>query len=65
VWIDGSGNVHRSADSGRNWHDEVGSIGGQPAAFTAHGSELYAARADGNVVRSSDGGATWSLRARP
>jgi hypothetical protein len=65
VWIDGSGGVHRSADGGRRWQDDVGSIGTQPAAFMAYGSELYAARTDGNVVRSTDGGASWSLRARP
>jgi photosystem II stability/assembly factor-like uncharacterized protein len=65
VWIDGSGDVHSSENGGRTWRDGVGSIGAQPAAFAAHGSDLYAARVDGNVVRSSDGGATWALRARP
>jgi hypothetical protein len=64
-WIDGSGGVHRSGDGGRKWRDGVGSIGGAPAAFMAHGAELYAALADGNVLRSTDGGAGWSLRARP
>jgi photosystem II stability/assembly factor-like uncharacterized protein len=65
VWIDGSGSVHVSGNGGRMWRDDVGSIGAQPAAFVAHGSDLYAARVDGNVMRSVDGGATWALRARP
>src|SRR5439155_25750357 len=65
VLINGSGSVDRSADAGRTWHDGVGTIGAQPAAFMAHGSTLYAARVDGNVVSSADGGANWSLRSRP
>jgi hypothetical protein len=65
VLIDGAGSIHVSANAGRTWRDGVGSIGSQPAAFMAHGSDLYAARVDGNVVASRDGGATWTLRAKP
>jgi hypothetical protein len=60
--VDGQGQVQRSRDGGRRWRP-VGSIGGQPAAFLAHESELYAALADNTVKRSTDGGASWALRA--
>lgn len=62
--VDGDGRVLRSADAGRSW-SPVGAIGGQPAAFTAAGDDLYAALADGTVKRSADGGRTWSVRATP
>ena len=45
--------------------EALGSIGGQPAAFIAHGRDLYAALADATVVRSTDGGRTWTVRATP
>lgn len=64
-WIDADGSVHRSTNGGRNWQDHIGSIGGQPTAFMAHHSELYAALADGTVKRSTDGGARWTVRAKP
>lgn len=62
--IDGQGQVLRSTDRGRRW-SPVGAIAGQPAAFIADGKDLYAALTDGTVKRSSDGGATWTVRAAP
>jgi hypothetical protein len=62
--VDGQGQVQRSRDGGRQWRP-TGSIGGQPAAFIGHESELYAALADSTVKRSTDGGATWTVRAAP
>lgn len=62
--VDGNGQVSASTDGGRSFKDR-GSIGGQPAAFESHGEDLYAAQADGTVVRSADAGATWTVRARP
>lgn len=60
--VDGRGRVSRSSDGGRSFN-AVGSIDGQPAAFVSDGNELYAARADGTVLRSTDGGARWAVRA--
>ncbi|MGH2949307.1 MAG: F510_1955 family glycosylhydrolase [Solirubrobacteraceae bacterium] len=62
--VDGQGRVQRSGDGGRQWQP-TGTIGGQPVAFIAHGSELYAALSDSTVKRSEDGGASWTLRAAP
>jgi hypothetical protein len=62
--VDGQGQVQHSGDGGRQWQP-TGSIGGQPAAFIAHETELYAALADSTVKRSTDGGASWTLRAAP
>ena len=62
--VDGQGRVQRSGDGGRQWQP-AGYIGGQPAAFIVHESELYAALTDSTVKRSTDGGATWTLRATP
>jgi photosystem II stability/assembly factor-like uncharacterized protein len=62
--VDGQGQVHRSGDGGRQWQP-AGRIGGQPAAFIAHGDELYAALADSAVKHSADGGSTWTVRATP
>jgi len=62
--VDGRGQVQRSADGGRAWQP-IGSIGGQPVAFIAHGADLYVALADSTVKRSSDGGANWMVRASP
>jgi hypothetical protein len=62
--VDGQGQIQRSPDGGRKW-EAAGNLGGQPAAFVAHGNELYAALADSTVKRSTDGGATWTVRATP
>ncbi len=62
--VDGQGQVQQSGDGGRQWQP-TGSIGGQPAAFIAEKSELYAALTDGTIKRSTDGGATWTVRAAP
>lgn len=62
--IDGQGQVSRSSDAGKTF-SPVGSIGAQPSAFVSHGDDLYAALATGNVVRSTDGGASWAVRATP
>lgn len=62
--VDGEGQVSRSADAGKSF-EEVGSIGGPPSAFVSSGKNLYAALGDGNVLRSTDGGANWRVRATP
>jgi hypothetical protein len=56
--------VQHSADGGRQWQP-AGSIGGQPVAFAADDSELYVALPDSTVKRSTDGGASWTIRAAP
>jgi hypothetical protein len=56
--------VRHSGDAGRNWRTR-GTVGGQPAAFISHGSDLYVALHDGTVRRSTDGGRSWTLRAAP
>lgn len=58
------GRVSRSADAGLSW-EEVGDIGGQPAAFENAGRDLYAALHDGTVKVSRDGGRTWTVRSQP
>jgi hypothetical protein len=62
--VDGQGAVQQSGDGGRRWRP-TGNIGGQPVAFIAHDAELYAALADSTVKRSTDGGASWTVRATP
>lgn len=62
--IDAQGRVSRSADAGKSF-EAVGTIGGQPAAFVNDRKQLYAALGDGRVMRSSDGGANWAVRAGP
>ncbi|MFC6695665.1 F510_1955 family glycosylhydrolase [Nocardioides daphniae] len=52
------GAIHISSDDGQDWK-EVGSIGGQPAAFTISDQGWYAAT-DTTVLRSTDSGATWA-----
>lgn len=56
--IDVDGVVRVSTDTGRTWR-EVGSIDGQPAAFTISDQGWYAAT-ETTVYRSTDGGDTWS-----
>jgi len=62
--ITGTGEVFRSPDAGRSL-DLRGRIGGRPAAFLAEGSDLYVALHDGTIQRSTDGGATWTVRSTP
>jgi len=62
--IDGQGQAQLSRDGGRRWQ-VVGSIEGQPAAFIASGTDLYAALGDGSVKRSTTGGRLWTVRATP
>jgi hypothetical protein len=62
--VDGAGDVFLSAD-GAGGFERRGSIGGQPAAFLGKGAELYAALHDGTIERSTDGGATWTVRSTP
>jgi len=63
--VDGTGQVSVSDDGGNGWRPR-GSIGGQPAAFTAVDERtLYAALPDGTIMGSSDGGAAWRVRSRP
>ncbi len=62
--VDGEGSVHRSSDAGRRWTLR-GNVGGEPAAVTASGSDVYVALHDGTVKSSSDGGATWTVRSTP
>lgn len=56
--INVAGVVRVSTDTGRTWR-EVGSIDGQPAAFTISDQGWYAAT-ETTVYRSTDGGDTWS-----
>jgi photosystem II stability/assembly factor-like uncharacterized protein len=63
VGFDGS--VARSDDAGRSWQ-EVGQVGGKPAAFEgAAAGELYLALHDGTIKHSADGGASWLVRSTP
>jgi hypothetical protein len=63
--VAGSGQVFASRDGGRRLEHQ-GEIGGQPAALVAEGaSELYVALHDGTIKRSTDGGATWTVRSNP
>lgn len=59
------GLVFVSADGGRNLRN-VGDVGGAPAALLARGpAEFYVALHDGTIKRSTDGGATWTVRSAP
>lgn len=64
IVIDADGRVHSSTDDGRSFN-EVGDLGGPPAAFDSDGTDLYAALHDGIVKRSTDAGRSWSVRSRP
>ena len=52
------GLVRVSTDSGRTWR-EIGSIEGQPAAFTISAQGWFAAT-ETAVYRSTDDGDTWT-----
>lgn len=63
--VNGAGQVRSSATSGRRW-TALGNVGGQPAAFLAQtAQELYVALHDGTVLRSADGGSSWTVRSTP
>jgi hypothetical protein len=63
--VAGGGQVFASRDGGRRLEHQ-GEIGGQPAALVAEGPrELYVALHDGTITRSTDGGATWTVRSTP
>ena len=63
--VDAAGDVHVSRRPGTAWR-RVGSIGGQPAAFTAESErDLYAALHDGTIKRSVDGGRSWAIHSAP
>jgi photosystem II stability/assembly factor-like uncharacterized protein len=62
--VDAEGVVSASEDGGEEW-EEVGEVGGEPAAFDAAGDDLLAALHDGTVKQSGDGGRTWSVRSVP
>lgn len=63
--VDDRGRVLTSTDGGRTLR-ERGEIGGQPAALLGQeADELYVALHDGTIKRSSDGGASWTVRSRP
>lgn len=53
--------VHVSPDRGTTW-EERGSAGGQPAALTAEGEQVFIATGDGRILESSDSGRTFSVR---
>lgn len=56
------GRVQVSRNGGRRF-EEAGRVDGAPVAFMADGNELYVALGDGTVRQSSDGGASWAMRA--
>ena len=60
--VDGAGAVHRSDDAGRSWEAQ-GEVGGQPAALSSHGGELYVALHTNEVKVSDNGGRSWRARA--
>ena len=63
--VDGNGEVFSSGDSGDSF-ERRSSIGGQPAALLGQAAdELYVALHDGTIKRSTDGGATWTIRSTP
>jgi photosystem II stability/assembly factor-like uncharacterized protein len=58
------GDVRASADGGRTWR-ALSSVRGEPAALAAASrEEAWVALHDGRILRSRDGGATWSTAAR-
>jgi hypothetical protein len=63
--VDGDGRVSVSRDSGVSW-TKMGDVGGQPAAFLAHGPQtLYVALHDGTVKVSRQAGRVWRVRSTP
>jgi hypothetical protein len=59
------GQLWLSPDRGRRWR-RLGEVGGRPAAFVAYADgHMYAAIHEGIIKRSTDGGRSWRLLARP
>lgn len=63
VGVDLQGVVHVSDDRGGTWQ-ERGSAGGQPAALTAEGDDVFVATGDGRILESADGGRSFTVRYR-
>jgi hypothetical protein len=61
VGVDPNGGVQVSVDGGTTW-EQRGNAGGQPAAVTADGEDVFVATRDGRVVESNDGGRTFEVR---
>jgi photosystem II stability/assembly factor-like uncharacterized protein len=59
--VDAAGAVHRSADAGGSW-EALSEVGGQPAALSSHGAELYVALHTNEVKVSENGGRSWRAR---
>ena len=64
VVVDGEGRVRRSANEGRSF-DDVGDVGGQPAALSAGDDGLYVALHSNEIKVSRDRGASWEVRVVP
>ena len=63
--VDGRGDVFASRDRGLTF-ERRGGVDGEPAAFLGQDAdELYVALHDGTIMRSTDGGRTWSVRSAP
>lgn len=63
VLITSGGEVKFGRDATK-W-EQIGDLGGRPAAFEAEADGLYAALHDGTIKRSTDRGQSWSVRSRP
>lgn len=61
--VDGNGLVWTSSDGARSW-EQIGNIGGSPAALATHEDDLYVALHTNEIKVTRDGGRTWTLRAR-
>jgi len=59
--LDAEGQVAVSSDGGRSFRP-TGQSPGEPVSLVAAGDDLYVALADNRIMRSTDGGATWSAR---
>ena len=59
------GTVEVSSDAGRRWTTSGVVTGGRPTAFDAEKDAIYVALEDGSILRSTDGGRGWEMRARP
>ena len=55
------GQIAVSSDGGRSFRP-TGQAPGEPVSLMAASDDLYVALADNRIMRSSDSGATWSLR---